>query len=351
MWTSDQKVFIIKRFYETKSVATVICDFAKEFKLKGRGKAVLKRNAVERLVKKFETKLTLKDEPRSGVAYQTGKNQKIQVLKEKIKTDPAITVRRCRAETGYSVGIVHRYLKSELKLHSYKLQLYHKMKPEDFGKRVQYATACLAKEPDFLKKVVFSDEATFHLCGKVSKHNARIWGTERPTTFLEHERNSPKINVLCGLSCEKVYGPIFFDNDTIKHPEYLEILQNTLLPQLDGDYVFQQDGAPPHWALDVRTYLNQQLPGRWIGRAAERDQTMMKWPPRSPDLTPLDFYFWGYVKGKVYVPPLAQTIDQLKIRIRAAIQTVTIDVLIKVWANMARRLQKVIRTKADTSRT
>ena len=78
---------------------------------------------------------------------------------------------------------------------------------------------------------------------------------------------------------------------------------------------------------------------------------MMKWPPRSPDLTPLDFYFWGYVKGKVYVPPLAQTIDQLKIRIRAAIQTVTIDVLIKVWANMDRRLQMVIEPKADTSRT
>ena len=71
----------------------------------------------------------------------------------------------------------------------------------------------------------------------------------------------------------------------------------------------------------------------------------MKWPPRSPDLTPLDFYFWGYVKGKVYVPPLPQTIDELKIRFRAAFQTVTIAVLIKVWANMNRRLQQVIRTK------
>ena len=122
-----------------------------------------------------------------------------------------------------------------------------------------------------------------------------------------------KINALCGLSCDRVYGPIFFESDTIKYPEYLDILQNTLLPQLTGDYIFQQDGAPPHWALDVRAYLNQQLPGRWIGRAAESDQTMMKWPPRSPDLTPLDFYLWGYVKGKVHVPPLPQTIDQLKL--------------------------------------
>ena len=44
---------------------------------------------------------------------------------------------------------------------------------------------------------------------------------------------------------------------------------------------------------------------------------MMKWPPRSQDLTPLDFYFWGYVKGKAYIPPLTQTIDELQIRIRA----------------------------------
>ena len=70
----------------------------------------------------------------------------------------------------------------------------------------------------------------------------------------------------------------------------------------------------------------------------------MKWSPLT-DLTPLDVYFWGYVKGKVYVPLLAQTIDRLKIQIRAAIQAVTIDVFIKVWANMDRRLQKVIRTK------
>ena len=97
--------------------------------------------------------------------------------------------------------------------------------------------------------------------------------------------------------------------------------------QQDGDYVFQQDGALPHWALDVRAFLNQQLQGRWIGRAAERDLKMMKWPPRSPDLIPLDFYFLGYAKGKVYFTPQPQMIDELKVRIRAAFQTVTIDII------------------------
>ncbi|XP_076047807.1 mitochondrial inner membrane protease subunit 1-like isoform X2 [Oratosquilla oratoria] len=45
------------------------------------------------------------------------------------------------------------------------------------------------------------------------------------------------------------------------------------------------DGAPPHWKLTVRAYLNENLPERWIGRGGEVDNLLLKWPPRSPDLT------------------------------------------------------------------
>jgi len=27
----------------------------------------------------------------------------------------------------------------------------------------------------------------------------------------------------------------------------------------------------------------------------------INWPPRSPDLSPMDFFLWGYLKSKVYV--------------------------------------------------
>lgn len=48
---------------------------------------------------------------------------------------------------------------------------------------------------------------------------------------------------------------------------------------------FQQDGAPPHYAMPVRNWLNERFPGKWIGRRGA-----IEWPPRSPDLTPLDFF-------------------------------------------------------------
>ena len=80
----------------------------------------------------------------------------------------------------------------------------------------------------------------------------------------------------------------------------------------EDNFVFQQDGAPPHWALDVRAYLNNELENYWMGRAAAADGVLLLWPPRSPDLTPLDFFLWGFVKGKVYYPPLTTSIKDLK---------------------------------------
>ena len=53
-----------------------------------------------------------------------------------------------------------------------------------------------------------------------------------------------------------------------------------------GDFIYQQDGAPPHCA----GLSNNSLPRRWIGRASGEDDVMLKWPPRSPDLTPCDFF-------------------------------------------------------------
>ena len=78
-----------------------------------------------------------------------------------------------------------------------------------------------------------------------------------------------------------------------------------------------------HWHLAVRTFLNVHLPNRWIGRAGQKDQVFCKWPPRSPDLSVCVFFLWGYVKDRVYVPPLPANVDGLQERITAAVKSVT----------------------------
>ena len=51
------------------------------------------------------------------------------------------------------------------------------------------------KSDEFLKQICFSDEATFHVSGKLNKNNVRILGPDHPHEFRELKRDSPKVNV------------------------------------------------------------------------------------------------------------------------------------------------------------
>ena len=86
------------------------------------------------------------------------------------------------------------------------------------------------------------------------------------------------------------------------------------MPQLQEDsedFIFQQDGAPQHFYFDVRAHLSANLPRRWIGCASDNDSPLLPWPPQSPDLTPCDFFLWGYIKDHVFVPPMPCDLPQL----------------------------------------
>jgi hypothetical protein len=65
--------------------------------------------------------------------------------------------------------------------------------------------------------------------------------------------------------------------------------------------------------------------------AGEAVMCVLPWSPRSPDLTPCDFFLWWFVKDSVYVPPLPMSIKELRDRITHALQTITADMLHQAW--------------------
>ena len=69
----------------------------------------------------------------------------------------------------------------------------------------------------------------------------------------------------------------------------------------------------------------------WIGRDGP-----IPWPPRSPDITQLDFFLWGYVKDIVYRTKVRDTND-LQHRIIEASDTVTVDMLARTWQEIEYR--------------
>jgi hypothetical protein len=97
---------------------------------------------------------------------------------------------------------------------------------------------------------------------------------------------------------EKLIGPIFF-HQTINAERYRELVLNEFINQLDDEELqygyFQQDGATPHTTRANLQYLSDFFGVRVISRG-----TNTPWPSRSPDLTPLDFSVFGYLKNEVY---------------------------------------------------
>ncbi|GBM39967.1 hypothetical protein AVEN_142242-1 [Araneus ventricosus] len=61
---------------------------------------------------------------------------------------------------------------------------------------------------------------------------------------------------------------------------------------------FQHDGAPPHKVSSAQHYILDTFQQQVIGYGG-----CVEWPPLSPDLKPLDFFLWVYIKQRVYATP------------------------------------------------
>ena len=93
-----------------------------------------------------------------------------------------------------------------------------------------------------------------------------------------------------------------------------------------GNIWLQQDGATCHTAEAALGVLRSVFEDRIISSRAD-----VVWPPRSCDLTPLDYYLWDAVKDKCYTDKPG-TIDALKDNISEVIgeiQLHTIDNVLK----------------------
>lgn len=70
----------------------------------------------------------------------------------------------------------------------------------------------------------FSDEARFSLKDYVSSQNNHWWSAENPNCQIEKPLHSGKIGVWCGISRNKIIGPLFFTH-TINSQNYHELIR------------------------------------------------------------------------------------------------------------------------------
>ncbi|GFU66340.1 putative DD41D transposase [Trichonephila clavipes] len=165
---------------------------------------------------------------------------------------------------------------------------------------VEWAQNEIAVVPNFHKRILFSDEAHFWLTGYVNKQNCRSWSEANPQVYVETPLHPEKLTVWFALWAGGIIGPNFFKND-------------------EGNNVT----------------VNDTFADRLISRFGPGN-----WPPRSCDLTMLDYFLWGYVKSLVYADK-PQTLDHLEDNIRRDIADIRPQMLEKVIENWTSRLDYI----------
>ncbi|GFV95428.1 uncharacterized protein TNCV_4574301 [Trichonephila clavipes] len=138
---------------------------------------------------------------------------------------------------------------------------------------VEWAQNEIAVVPDFLKRILFSDEAHFWLNGHVNKQNYRIWSEANPQVYVKTPLHPEKLTVWCALWAYGIIGPYFFKNDeghnvTVNGDRYRAMITNFFIPELNNHDVqelwFQQDGATCHTARATIDLLKDTFGDRLI---------------------------------------------------------------------------------------
>lgn len=300
---------------------------------------------ITRLVSRFRETGSVADKPRSGrPSEEEERTPIVQTELERLQNSHDFAVASSYSVshgTGIPQSSVQRILRGGLGLYPYRLQTNQALSERDKEKRMRFAQLMLSDEID-LESVLWTDESYFSLTGLVTRHNSIIWGSQRPEQSMSTTMHDIKVCVWFGYSARYRLTPYFFPA-TVTGENYTEMLRSHAIPemrrknQLEAT-TFQQDGAPPHFSRVARDFLSSVFPEeRIIARGFSQN-----WPAYSPDLSPLDYYFWGTVKDRVYNCFRPTNIEELQQRICEVIANVDDDELKRSILHLPTRLQFVM---------
>ena len=205
-----------------------------------------------------------------------------------------------------------RIVKIDIKFHPYVIIRRQKLREGDPAQRLAFCNRLVntvARIPDFLDKLLVSDEAVFSLNSEINSRNVRKYaarGDGPPQDhYVEFMQGAQQIMVWVGLTRQGVVlGPHFAERN-LDTREYIRIIRYNVIQRdfhthnIDRDSMWwQQDGASCHTSNATMRYLRGQFPGRLMSKRGD-----WPWPPRSPDLTVCDFFLWGYLKHQIWNVP------------------------------------------------
>ena len=340
-YSGTHRAFCVRAYYRNSdSIVTAQRLYRAEY----RTRHALSDDSIRKWIRMFEnTGATVKIQ-NSGRPRSVRDEETIEEVEASVRQNPSLSIRKRSQALNIKKSSLHSILKKDLHLKAYKIQLVQELKDTDYANRLNFANEMLQRFNNF-NNILFSDEANFHLNGHVNKQNCRYWALENPRRKHERPLHSPKVVVWATMSAKGIIGPYFHEDQrgraiNVNSDRYCDMLRNFLVPELqefagfDSRTWFQQDGATFHTSNGSMEVVNELFPNKVISRRGNID-----WPPRSPDLSPLDYFAWGYLKSKVYQNN-PTNLTQLKQNIRSEMAAISRAMCQRVIANLRSRLEE-----------
>lgn len=286
-------------------------------------------------------------------AREVGRPRQVRNLVEEqvlhcVEENPSLSTREIARTVGVSHDTVWKILRENL-LYPYHIQRVQALNDADYPARVNFCQWLLqqtAQDPHFPCKILMTDECCFTRNGIINFHNTHVWADENPHAIRRHNfQHRFSINVWVGVIGDHLIGPYVLPM-RLNGEAYLNFLTDQLPLLLEDVDLqtrralwFMHDGAPAHFSNNVRTFLNQTYPNKWIGRNGP-----VRWAPRSADLNICDFFVWGHMKEQVYRTPVEDEQDLLN-RIMIAADNIRNDpgIFERVRGSLIRRAEACIR--------
>ena len=264
----------------------------------------------------------------------------ISLIKDELYHDDELSVRELATRLNLKTTSVFECIK-ELNLKSFHFHPEEKLNEEIKSMRVLFCQHFIRLHQSTKLKIWYSDESNFNLNQTTNIHNKRYYSMKNEFRKIEVQKKGKSLNVWAAINGE---GKIVFELfEGIQYAEdYKQRLErNFPLMEMDSHW-FQHDGASIHTAKIVSTYLNKVCKRRWIGLNSNR----LFWPPYSPDLSPLDFFLWGYVKDLVYSNN-PETTDDLKEKIIQTLNSIPPKMIAKACLSVNERCSNCIEREGD----
>lgn len=307
-FTSSEKVDMLEVYFRVEKNATMAVNTYRE---KYPDRQVPNRKVFTKLVLNLRTNGSFKVKKERKNTVITDENE-ADILAF-FEANPQASIREVMQNFPISFGSISKILKKN-GYHPFKPSILHNLMPGDEDRRVEFCawyTEQAVNDENFVRNIIWTDETNFSNRGMYNRRNHHYWSNENPLQVHEgHDQVRFSLNCWCLMMGNRILRVHFYEGN-LNGNRYRQFLEDVLFQALE------------EIPLNVRMnlFFSKTGPPSQQQRFQVPVDGFQLMDPRSPDLTPLDFYLWGYLKNKLYVNRYA-SVNEMRVKIMDLLQNI-----------------------------